>query len=104
MNLCLALIYTVGSLIAVSSRARFPDERGNLPRIAQPMLCDALATVLAALAGTATSGAYIESAAGVQAGGRTGLTAVFIPALLVLSLFFAPLVTAIPRPHTVPGW
>jgi adenine/guanine/hypoxanthine permease len=92
----MALIDTMGSLIAVSSRAGFLDERGNLPRIAQPMLCDALATVFAALAGTTTSGAFIESAAGVQAGGRTGLTAVFIAALFILALFFAPLVTAIP--------
>src|SRR5215472_1849525 len=60
------------------------------------MLCDALATVFAALVGTTTSGAFIESAAGVQAGGRTGLTAVFIAALFTLSLFFAPLVSAIP--------
>lgn len=73
----MALIDTMGSLIAVSSRVGFPDERANLPRIAQPMLCDALATVFAALAGTTTSGAFIESAAGVEAGGRTGLTAVF---------------------------
>jgi AGZA family xanthine/uracil permease-like MFS transporter len=67
----MALIDTMGSLLGVSSRAGFLDERGNLPRIAQPMLCDALATVFAALAGTKTSGAFIESAAGVQAGGRT---------------------------------
>jgi len=92
----MALIDTMGSLIGVSSRAGFLDERGNLPRIAQPMLCDALATVFAALAGTTISGAFIESAAGVQAGGRTGLTAVFIAALFTLSLFFAPLVSAIP--------
>jgi adenine/guanine/hypoxanthine permease len=92
----MALIDTMGSLIGVSARAGFLDERGNLPRIAQPMLCDALATMFAALAGTTTSGVFIESAAGVQAGGRTGLTAVFIAALFIVSLFFAPLVTAIP--------
>jgi AGZA family xanthine/uracil permease-like MFS transporter len=68
----MALIDTMGSLIGVSSRARFLDERGNLPRIAQPMLCDARATVFAALAGTTTSGAFIESAAGVQAGDGPG--------------------------------
>ncbi len=92
----MALIDTMGSLIGVSSRAGFLDERGNLPRIGQPMLCDALATVFAALAGTTTAGAYIESAAGVQAGGRTGLTAVFVAGLFVVSLFFAPIVTALP--------
>lgn len=92
----MALIDTMGSLIGVSSRAGFLDERGNLPDIARPMLCDALATIFAATMGTTTSGAFIESAAGVQAGGRTGLTAVFVAALFVASLFFAPLVTAIP--------
>jgi AGZA family xanthine/uracil permease-like MFS transporter len=59
-------------------------------------LCDALATMFAALAGTTTAGAYIESAAGVHAGGRTGLVAVFVALLFLGSLFFAPLVVAIP--------
>jgi AGZA family xanthine/uracil permease-like MFS transporter len=66
-------------------RSASPHARdfGNLPGIAKPMLCDALATVFAALVGTTTSGAFIESAAGVQAGERTGLTAVFIAALFI---------------------
>jgi len=92
----MALIDTMGSLVGVSARAGFLDERGNLPDIARPMLCDALATVFAPLAGTTTSGVFIESAAGVEAGGKTGLTAVFVAGLFMLSLFFAPLVTAIP--------
>jgi AGZA family xanthine/uracil permease-like MFS transporter len=92
----MALIDTMGSLIGVSSRAGFLDERGNLPGIERPMLCDAIATVFAALAGTTTAGAYVESAAGVQAGGRTGLTAIVVAGLFVLSLFFAPIVGAIP--------
>jgi AGZA family xanthine/uracil permease-like MFS transporter len=92
----MALIDTMGSLVGVSARAGFLDERGNLPGIERPMLCDALATIFAALAGTTTAGAYIESAAGVHAGGRTGLVAVFVALLLLGSLFFAPLVVAIP--------
>jgi adenine/guanine/hypoxanthine permease len=92
----MALIDTMGSLVGVSARAGFLDERGNLPGIERPMLCDALATIFAALAGTTTSGAYIESAAGVHAGGRTGLVAVFVALLFLCSLFFAPLVVAIP--------
>jgi AGZA family xanthine/uracil permease-like MFS transporter len=92
----MALIDTMGSLIGVSERAGFLDEEGKLPRIERPMLADALATVFAALAGTTTAGAYIESAAGVNAGGRTGLTALVVAALFGLSLFFAPLVTSIP--------
>ena len=59
-------------------------------------MADALATAFAALCGTTTAGAFVESAAGVSAGGRTGLTAVVVAALFALSLFFAPFVTAIP--------
>jgi AGZA family xanthine/uracil permease-like MFS transporter len=92
----MALIDTMGSLVGVSARAGFLDQRGNLPGIERPMLCDALATMFAALAGTTTAGAYIESAAGVHAGGRTGLVAVFVALLFLGSLFFAPLVVAIP--------
>jgi adenine/guanine/hypoxanthine permease len=92
----MALIDTMGSLIGVSARAGFLDERGNLPQIERPMLCDALATMFAALVGTTTSGAYVESAAGIHVGGRTGLTAVVVALLFAASLFFAPLVTAIP--------
>ncbi len=92
----MALADTMGSLVGVSARAGFLDERGNLPQIERPMLADALSTVFAALAGTTTAGAYIESAAGVSVGGRTGLTAVVVAILFASSLFFAPLVTAIP--------
>lgn len=92
----MALIDTMGSLVGVSARAGFLDERGNLPHIERPMIADALATTFAALVGTTTSGAYIESAAGVSAGGRTGFTAIVVAAMFALSLFFAPIVTAIP--------
>jgi AGZA family xanthine/uracil permease-like MFS transporter len=92
----MALIDTMGSLVGVSARAGFLDERGNLPQIERPMIADALATTFAALAGTTTSGAFIESAAGVSAGGRTGCTAVVVAAMFAVSLFFAPIVTAIP--------
>jgi len=87
---------TMGTLVGVAQRAGMLDRDGNLPRIERPMLADALATTFAALVGTTTAGAYIESAAGVAAGGRTGLTAVVVAALFALSLFLAPLMTAIP--------
>jgi len=92
----MALIDTLGTLVGVAARAGLLDERGHLPQIERPMMADALATVFAALVGTTTAGAYIESAAGVSAGGRTGLTAVATAALFAVSLFFAPTVTAIP--------
>ncbi len=92
----MALVDTMGSLIGVSARAGFLDAEGNLPQIERPMLVDALSTTFAALVGTTTAGAYIESAAGVEAGGRTGLTAVVTALLFLLALFFSPFVAAIP--------
>ncbi|MCL6480198.1 MAG: NCS2 family permease [Firmicutes bacterium] len=92
----MAFVDTLGTLIGVSSRAGFLDARGNLPQIERPMLADALATTFAAAVGTTTAGAYIESAAGVEAGGRTGFAALVTALCFVLALFFAPLVAAIP--------
>lgn len=90
------LLDTMGTLIGLSARAGLLDERGDLPEIEKPMLADALATVAGAMLGTTTSGAYVESAAGIEAGGRTGLTAVVVALLFVLSLFFSPILTVVP--------
>lgn len=92
----MAFVDTMGTLIGVSARAGFLDAQGDLPQIERPMLVDALATTFAALVGTTTAGAYIESATGVEAGGRTGLTAVVTALLFLLALFFSPFVAAIP--------
>ena len=92
----MALVDTVGTLVGVSERAGLLDAAGSLPQIERPMMADALATTFAALAGTTTAGAFIESAAGVSAGGRTGMTAVVTAMLFGVSLFFAPIVAAIP--------
>ncbi len=92
----MALIDTMGTLVGVSERAGLLDAEGNLPGIERPMMADALATTFAAIVGTTTAGAYVESAAGVSVGGRSGLTAVVTAMLFALSLFFAPIVTAIP--------
>ena len=94
----MAFVDTVGTLIGLSARAGLLDEKGNLPLIEKPMLADAAATTLAPLLGTTTTGAYIESAAGIEEGGKTGLTALVVAAFFLLSLFFAPLFTAVP-PH-----
>lgn len=99
----MALVDTMGSLIGVSERAGFLDADGTLPNIERPMLADAIATMFAGLAGSTTAGAYIESAAGVHVGGRTGLTAVVVAALFAMSLFFAPLVAAIPAAAYAPA-
>ncbi len=86
---------TMGTLIGVSARAGLLDEDGNLPEIEKPMLADSLATVLGSLLGTTTSGVYIESAAGIEEGGRTGFTSVVTAFLFLLALFFSPFLTAI---------
>jgi AGZA family xanthine/uracil permease-like MFS transporter len=87
---------TMATLIGVSARAGFLDKKGNLPEIEKPMLCDSLATIVGSLLGTTTTGTYIESAAGIEEGGRSGLTAVVTAILFLLALFFAPFFSAIP--------
>lgn len=92
----MAFLDTIGTLIGLSMRADLLDKDGNLPEIERPMLADAVATTLAPLLGTTTTGAYIESAAGIAVGGRTGFTALVVAGLFALSLFFAPLFTMVP--------
>jgi adenine/guanine/hypoxanthine permease len=92
----MAFVDTIGTLIALSARAGLLDEQGNLPDIERPMLADALANLVAPFVGTTTSGAFVESAVGIEEGGRTGFTALVVAACFLLSLFFAPVLTAIP--------
>ena len=92
----MAFVDTMGTLIGLSARAGFLDERGNLPGIERPMMSDALTNCFAPAIGTTTSGAFVESATGIEAGGRTGFTAIVTAACFVLTLFFAPLLTSIP--------
>ncbi|NWF90830.1 MAG: NCS2 family permease [Ignavibacteriaceae bacterium] len=87
---------TMGTLLGLGYKAKMLDKNGNLPEVEKPMLCDALATVVAALCGTTTAGAYIESAAGIEAGGKSGLTAVVTAFLFLTALFFAPLLSIVP--------
>jgi AGZA family xanthine/uracil permease-like MFS transporter len=92
----MAFVDTMGTLIGLSARAGFLDENGHLPQIERPMLVDAICTCLAPSIGTTTAGAYVESATGIEAGGRTGLTVLVTGACFLLTLFFAPFVAAIP--------
>lgn len=94
--LVLDFVDTIGTLLGLSYKANLLDEKGELPEIEKPMLADAIATTLAALFGTTTAGVYLESATGIEAGGRTGFTAIVIALLFLLTLFFAPLFTAVP--------
>ena len=79
------------------------DDQGNLPRLGPALVADSSATVFGSLLGTSTTTSYIESASGVRAGGRTGLTAVTVAILFLLALFFAPLATSIPGFATAPA-
>jgi AGZA family xanthine/uracil permease-like MFS transporter len=92
----LIFVDTMGTLIGLSMKAGLLDKHGNLPQIEKPMLCDSLSTMAGALLGTTTSGAYIESAAGIAAGGRSGLASVVTALLFLSALFFAPLFTVVP--------
>ena len=87
---------TAGTLVGVASRAKLLDETGRLPRLRRALLADSSATVVGALAGTSSTTSYVESAAGVEAGGRTGLTAVVCGLLFLGCLFFAPLAQSVP--------
>jgi adenine/guanine/hypoxanthine permease len=93
----MAFVDTMGTLIGLSARAGFLDANGNLPQIERPMLVDALATCFSPAVGTTTSGAFVESATGIEAGGRTGLTVLVTGACFLLTLFFAPFVGSIPK-------
>lgn len=97
------LFDTLGTLIGVSSRAGMLDENGRLPKIRPALLADAIATTAGAVLGTSTTTTFVESSAGVGAGGRTGLTAVTTAVLFLLSIFLAPIFVAIPSFATAPA-
>lgn len=92
----MAFLDTLGTLLALALRANLLDEKGNLPEIEKPMMADAISTVFASLLGTTTTGAYIESATGIAAGGKSGLTALVVAVLFLSALFFAPFLSSIP--------
>ena len=94
---------TVGTLMGTASRAGMLDENGQLPKIKQMMTVDAIGTCLGAALGTSTVTTYVESSAGIAEGGRTGLTAVVVGVLFLVSLIFAPLAGMIPSQATAPA-
>lgn len=90
------LFDTSGTLVAVAQRGGFLDDKGRLPRLKRALTADSTATIAGAMLGTSTTTSYIESTAGVSAGGRTGLTAVVVGFLFLLSLFISPLAGMVP--------
>jgi AGZA family xanthine/uracil permease-like MFS transporter len=101
--LLVTILDTAGTLIGVSRQAGLLDADGKLPRLRQALLADSSATMIGAALGTSTTTAYIESAAGVEEGGRTGLTAIVVAVLFLLSLFLAPLAKTVPLYATAPA-
>jgi adenine/guanine/hypoxanthine permease len=97
------LFDTVGTLVGVFTRAGLLDSNGHLPRLRHALVADSVATVAGAVLGTSTTTSYVESAAGTNAGGRTGLVAVVVAVLFLLALFFAPLATTVPAYATAPA-
>lgn len=97
------LFDTAGTLVGVAHRAGLLDENGRLPRLRGALLADSIATVAGAAVGTSTTTSYIESAAGIRAGGRTGLTAIVVGILFLCCLLFAPLAGSVPAYATAPA-
>ena len=94
---------TLGTLIGVSTKADMLDDQGRLPKIKPALLADSIGTTAGAILGTSTVTTFVESASGVAVGGRTGLTALVTGLLFLVSMFFAPIFTAIPSFATAPA-
>lgn len=94
---------TAGTLVGLAEKAGFTDSQGNLPRGSKAFIADGMATTLGAVAGTSSTTTYIESMSGIEDGGRTGLTALTVAALFLLSVCFWPLASAIPAAATAPA-
>jgi AGZA family xanthine/uracil permease-like MFS transporter len=97
------LFDTSGTLIGAAQRGGLLDERGKLPRLGRALMSDSVATMSGAALGTSTTTSYIESTAGITAGGRTGLTAVVVALLFLASLLLSPIASMIPPYATAPA-
>jgi AGZA family xanthine/uracil permease-like MFS transporter len=94
---------TVGTLVGITTQAGLTNKRGEIPRVKQALLADAVGTVAGAALGTSTVTSYIESASGVAAGGRTGLTNISTAGMFLLALFLSPLFLLVPSAATAPA-
>ena len=94
---------TVGTLVGVCTKAKMTDEKGNILRLKQAFMADAIATTVGAMLGTSTTTTYVESASGVAQGGRSGLTALVVGICFAVALFFSPLFLSIPAAATAPA-
>ncbi|GHC11623.1 NCS2 family permease [Cerasicoccus arenae] len=101
--LILDMFDSLGTLIALGRQSGLMDDKGEMPRLNRALTADALATVGGALLGTSTTTSFIESATGIESGGRTGLTSVVVGCCFLLALFFTPILTVVPAAATAPA-
>lgn len=101
--LFLDMFDTVGTLVGVASKAKMLDAEGRIPRVKQALFADAIGTTIGAMLGTSTVTSYVESAAGVSEGGRTGMTAFVVAVLFLFALFLSPFFLMIPGAATAPA-
>lgn len=101
--LFLAIFDTVGTLIAIATRAKLMDDNGNMVRGRKAFMSDAIGSVGGAIFGVSTVGSYLESITGIESGGRTGLTAVFISMFFIIAMFFSPLIAIVPAAAIAPA-
>ena len=101
--LVLDLFDSIGTLVGLARRAKLMDEKGKMPKMGQALTADSIATMGGALLGTSTTTSYIESSAGIESGGKTGLTAVMTGVCFLLALIVTPILTAIPKEATAPA-
>lgn len=94
---------TIGTLVGVTTEAGLTDKDGNIPKVKQALLADAIGTVAGAALGTSTVTSFVESSSGVAAGGRTGLSSIVTAVLFVLALFLSPLFLLVPSAATAPA-
>ena len=93
---------TIATLIAMGRASGLMDKKGNLPNITKAFSADAIATIIGSLLGTSTTGSYVESSAGIEAGAKTGFSSFVVGILFLLSLLFTPLINCIPSVATAP--
>lgn len=94
---------TIGCLVGTAKKAGLLDKKGHFPQMKKALVCDAVATSVGACCGTSTVTTYIESSAGITAGGKTGLTSIVTSVLMLLTLFFLPIIQIIPSAATAPA-
>ena len=101
--LILDLFDSIGTLVGLSRRAKLLDEEGNMPNMGKALTADSIATMGGALLGTSTTTSYVESAVGIESGGKTGLTAIACGICFLLALIFTPILTIVPAVATAPA-